>query len=66
MSDWKYGTHPTRVCADVFNMVTERHEANNCKKLHPFYVVPKALKGGVSGAVKLLSHAGVTLRWGTC
>ncbi len=62
-ANWPYGTYPTRICADVFNSVTERDETNNCKKLHPFYVVPKAFEGGISGAAQLLAHAGVTLRW---
>jgi hypothetical protein len=51
-----------RICADSTDVVEESDEGNNCKRLHPFYVVPLTLKGGISGAVGI-QPAGVKLAW---
>src|SRR3954447_20762573 len=42
-SDWEYGTYPTRICADIGEVISESHEKDNCHKTHPIYVIP----GGV-------------------
>jgi hypothetical protein len=56
-----YGKYPTRICADGLHAVDESHEGNNCKGLHPFYVVPYDLQGQISGSVAV--QPGVTLAW---
>jgi hypothetical protein len=64
MTDWKFGTYPTRVCADSVGAVAEANEANNCRRLHEIYVVPYDLKGRVTGHATFPSvFPGVTLRW---
>ena len=64
MPDWKFGTYPTRVCADSGGAVAETTEANNCRRLHEIHVVPYELRGRVTGLAQFAGvFPGVTLRW---
>jgi hypothetical protein len=63
---YDYGTYTPRICANAGrHKIREGHKAPNCLELRPFYVVPLAFTGTVSGTAPL--HAdllpGVTLSW---
>ena len=62
---WDYGTYPMKICADGGNRIAETNETNNCKRLHPFFVVPFLFDGRVSGTAPLNTFVfpGVTLSW---
>jgi hypothetical protein len=45
---WKFGSYPTRICADAFDAVPESNESNNCQFIRPVHVVPRRLKGRIT------------------
>lgn len=61
-STWSFGTHPTRICADALDVVTEKSETNNCLTLEPIHLVPKSLKGRISGQ-HIAAGVDLTLNW---
>ena len=61
---WEYGTYGTRICADGKRKIAERNERNNCRKVHPFYLVPTAFEGSITGTTLIpFFWPGVTLSW---
>ena len=66
---WSYGTYKTRICADKLEVVVEgeKSEKNNCWDAHPFFVVPTALQGLVTGKARFIppfsGSQGVWLSW---
>lgn len=47
----RYGSIPTKVCADSGHRVAESQEGNNCEQLRTYYLVPYRLEGKVMGIV---------------
>jgi hypothetical protein len=47
----RYGSIPTKVCADSLHQVAESLEGNNCEKLRTYYLVPYVLEGKIQGIV---------------